>query len=170
MGYRQQVDVDRIVAAFNRCFYSHNTRLQGGAVEPYYVPADGRHGAARVCFRADYLRSALHEVAHWCIAGCHRRRLADYGYWYSPDNRSLSEQAAFFAVEAKPQALEKTFCEALGVPFAASIDNLNLTLPQQSLEDFQSRLEATYWAYRRHGLPERARRFTHLLQRLRRED
>jgi elongation factor P hydroxylase len=54
----------------------------------------------------DYLASALHEVAHWCLAGVERRKLEDYGYWYSPDGRSRGEQSAFENVEARPQALE----------------------------------------------------------------
>ena len=51
--------------------------------------------------------SALHEVAHWCIASAGRRRCRDYGYWYIPPPRDATAQTEFFAVEARVQALER---------------------------------------------------------------
>ena len=50
---------------------------------------------------------------HWCLAGTRRRQRVDYGYWYAPEGRDEAQQAAFFAVEAAPQALESLFCERL---------------------------------------------------------
>ena len=53
---------------FAGCFRERwRTRLEGGATEPLYLPASG-NGVHRLCYRADYFASALHETAHWCIA------------------------------------------------------------------------------------------------------
>lgn len=101
-----------------------NTVLRGGAEEPFYAPASGRHPAV-VHYTRDYFRSALHEVAHWCIAGKRRRQLPDFGYWYAPDGRDADTQAAFLWVEEKPQALEWLFCAACGHSFCVSLDNLS---------------------------------------------
>lgn len=114
-------------ALFDACFLaSHRTVLRGGADEPLYAPsAAPEQEPHRVVYRADYASSALHEVAHWCIAGAARRRQPDYGYWYAPDGRSPEQQSAFERVEVKPQALESIFAEAAGVPFVLSADNLD---------------------------------------------
>jgi len=79
----------------------------------------------RIVYREDYPASALHEVAHWCLAGADRRRLEDYGYWYAPDGRSAEEQAAFERAEARPQALEWVLSDACGFAFNLSADNLD---------------------------------------------
>ena len=160
---QEHLNVDDVVRAFNRCFSIEGVRLQGGAEEPFFRPAGGGHDTATIHFRADYVRSALHEVAHWCHAGPQRRLLPDYGYWYSPDDRSVEEQAAFFAVEARPQALERFFCEALGIRFAPSVDNLSLDISEQDLSAFRSRLDRAYKHYEQCGLPERASRFIEVL-------
>jgi len=118
---------DRIVAVFDRCFASPrglNTRLCGGFEEPYYRPAGDEQRYHRVEFTRDYPASALHEAAHWCVAGAARRRLPDYGYWYAPDGRSASQQAEFERVEVVPQALEWIFSRACGLRFRVSADNL----------------------------------------------
>lgn len=157
------VPASLVIECFNRCFSdSERTLLCGGAEEPYYQPGDG-DGYARIWFRADYVRSALHEVAHWCHAGSHRRQLADYGYWYTPDDRNVAQQAAFFAVEARPQALESLFCDRLGIPFRASVDNLSLEIPEATLQLFLRRLQAAREAYQASGLPPRAHRFAEAL-------
>ncbi|MBA3981743.1 MAG: ATPase [Alcanivorax sp.] len=102
----------------------YDTVLCGGAEEPFYQP--GQPGQPhRILYTRDYFRSALHEVAHWCVAGAARRQQADYGYWYAPDGRDAVQQQAFEQVEVRPQALELLFCEACGHPFAVSLDNLN---------------------------------------------
>ena len=117
---RQLVDV------FNGLFAeSCNTRLFGGGEEPVYLPAGGRGGRHQLIFRQDYFSSALHEVAHWCIAGEQRRLQVDFGYWYKPDGRSLDEQKSFEQVEIKPQALEWIFSVAAGHRFQVSADNLS---------------------------------------------
>jgi elongation factor P hydroxylase len=75
-------------------------------------------------YTCDYPASALHEAAHWCVAGVQRRQLPDYGYWYAPDGRCVEQQAEFERVEVKPQALEWIFARACGRRFRISADNL----------------------------------------------
>ncbi|MDF1629380.1 MAG: elongation factor P hydroxylase [Alcanivoracaceae bacterium] len=110
---------------FADCFLvTENTRLVGQAEEPLYLPAcDGQ--PAQIFYTRDYFRSALHEIAHWCVAGPARRQLADFGYWYAADGRNAQQQAAFLQVELQPQALELLFCAAAGHRFQVSQDNLN---------------------------------------------
>lgn len=154
------VTADAVIAAFNACFmHTEHTVLVGGADEPFYQPATV-DAPAQVQFRADYVRSALHEVAHWCVAGQARRRLPDYGYWYTPDDRNEQQQTAFFAVEARPQALESIFCEALGIGFRPSVDNLSLDIDPSVLQRFEQRLQIARADYASRGLPSRAARFT----------
>ena len=135
--------------------------LVGGASEPFYVPGQPN----QVLFRADYVRSALHEVAHWCVAGRRRRGLPDYGYWYTPDGRSAERQAAFFLVEAKPQAIESLFCEALNVAFAPSVDNLVHASSDSALRAFEKRIGVWRARLLGGGLPRRASRFMAALAR-----
>ena len=86
---------ERLERAFADCFADKlHTRLQGGADEPLYQPALQQGHSHVLHYRADYFASALHEVAHWCIAGTARRRQVDFGYWYAPDGRSGNEQLA----------------------------------------------------------------------------
>lgn len=129
--------LEEIFAALFRV--STNTCLVGGVGEPVYLPAlcsDEQSITAstehqnRLCYREDYFASALHEVAHWCIAGQARRRLKDFGYWYQADGRDSQSQQAFESVEVKPQALEFLFSVAAGYRFTVSVDNLaNNNLP-----------------------------------------
>jgi len=115
-----------LVRVFDRCFLAtYNTCLVGGGEEPVYLPADTDHPHHRIIFRDDYFASALHEVAHWSIAGPERRLKVDFGYWYNPDGRTAEQQRRFFAVEVKPQALEWLFAKACGYPFRVSTDNIN---------------------------------------------
>jgi len=107
-----------------------NTELVGGGDEPVYLPAAGDHSRHRIIYREDYFSSALHETAHWCIAGEARRALVDFGYWYQPDGRTRHQQRAFERVEVKPQALEWLFTTATGRPFRLSTDNLQGDDPQ----------------------------------------
>ncbi len=86
-----------------------NTELIGGADEPIYRPADSQNDRNRLFYRQDYLSSALHEIAHWCIAGPERLKWEDFGYWYQPDVLSKQQQKEFDKVEIKPHALETAF-------------------------------------------------------------
>ena len=117
---------DDLIVLFEKTFLlSHRTRLLGGGEEPEYIPAIDINSEHTIVFTRDYFASALHEIAHWCIAGERRRQLPDYGYWYAPDGRTAEQQKKFEQVEAKPQALEWLFSRACGSAFRLSADNLD---------------------------------------------
>jgi len=126
-----------LVVLFDRTFVrDYRTCLKAGAEEPYYQPAESKDTMHRIWFTRDYFASALHEVAHWCVAGHRRRQLPDYGYWYAPDGRSPEQQAVFEQVEAKPQALEWLFSRAAGFVFRPSADNLTANAgPSEAFKD-----------------------------------
>ncbi len=115
----------QLITIFNHCFGNYNTRLVKGDSEPLYLPADTTIPYHRIIFAHGFYASALHEIAHWCIAGHARRLLIDFGYWYHPDGRDAASQRQFEMAEIKPQALEWLFCMAAGFPFSVSCDNLN---------------------------------------------
>ena len=106
--------------AFGR---AHDTQLIGGALEPLYRPATST-APATLYFREDYPASALHEVAHWCIAGTQRRRQEDFGYHYITGPRNAEDQVAFFESELRTQSLERAFTLTLGLEFQPSADNV----------------------------------------------
>jgi elongation factor P hydroxylase len=151
----------RLERVFDRCFAaSELTRLEGGAEEPLYEPATNPQDSHTLWYREDYFASALHEVAHWCIAGAQRRQQRDFGYWYAPDGRDLDQQAAFERVESKPQALEWFLSRACDYPFRISVDNLDATVDSfTDAEHFKSEVvrQANYW--QRQGLPQRGLQF-----------
>lgn len=120
-------DLRLVIDVFEALFLvPHNTQLIAGADEPVYLPASDESGAInRLFFREDFLPSALHETAHWCIAGTERLKREDFGYWYNPDGRTAAQQRVFEAAEVKPQALEWMFSRACGQKFRLSIDNLS---------------------------------------------
>lgn len=156
---------ERIVTVFDECFSSPtglNTRLVGGHAEPYYRPASesGAHWH-QVEFTRDYPASALHEVAHWCVAGAERRALPDYGYWYAPDGRSTAQQAEFEVVEVKPQALEWIFARACGLKFRVSADNLDAGLGPS--DAFKRNIWLQVLRYCCEGVNPRAHRFARAL-------
>lgn len=140
----------------------YNTRLAGGFAEPYYLA--GKQGDfAEIRFTCDYTRSALHELAHWCVAGASRRELDDYGYWYEPDGRSAAQQAQFFQVEIRPQAIERHFCDAAGIPFSVSVDNLGNPV-SEGISGFTTAVDSCYLQLQRTGLPGRAAQIYRCLQ------
>lgn len=121
-----QHQINDIIQLFNQLFAEQeNTRLLAGDDEPIYLPADTDCEFNRVIFAHGFFASALHEIAHWCIAGQARRKLVDYGYWYEPDGRTAEKQLEFAQVEAKPQAMEWILAQACGYPFVISLDNLS---------------------------------------------
>lgn len=148
-----------LIIIFNRAFQAQeNTVLVGGGEEPLYRPSDENSIFHQIIFTRDYFASALHEIAHWCIAGKKRREMIDYGYWYYPDGRDEAQQALFESVEVKPQALELIFSETVGSAFHISIDNLSGT----SMGDksrFEEKVREQAQFYRAQGLPERAQIF-----------
>ena len=143
---------------FQQCFYGvYATRLQGGAAEPLYQPASPGDECAVIYYREDYFASALHEVAHWCIAGDQRRLELDYGYWYHPDGRNPAQQLAFERAEQEPQALEWHFALACDWPFRLSCDNLAaVSTPGHP---FSAAVSQQAQRYCEHGLPPRGEQF-----------
>ena len=119
-----------LMSLFDETFFtSYHTRLIKGQDEPIYLPADHTRPFHQIVFAHGYFASALHEIAHWLVAGEERRLQEDYGYWYCPDGRDEQQQAAFQAVEVKPQAIEWMLCAAAGFKFNVSCDNLNGVQP-----------------------------------------
>jgi len=115
-----------LINIFNATFLSeYNTRLELGGDEPIYLPADDSQPNHRIIFARGFYASALHEIAHWCVAGPERRLLEDFGYWYEPDGRTEAVQAEFEKVEIRPQAYEWILSLSAGFPFTVSCDNLN---------------------------------------------
>ncbi len=155
---------DDLIRLFNQTFAEKfNTRLLNAADEPLYLPADQHCHYHRILFAHGFFASALHEIAHWCIAGEQRRLLTDYGYWYEADGRSAAQQAEFERVEVKPQALELLFAEAAGFAFRVSVDNLNGEFTDPA--PFRHAVEQQAQRYRIAGLPVRAQMFVDALNR-----
>lgn len=144
-----------LVERFNHLFLeSHNTQLICCEEEPIYRPADAEHPHHRIIFAHGFFASALHEIAHWCVAGKERRLLEDFGYWYQPDGRSAEQQTAFEKVEIKPQALEWIFSQSAHFTFHFSSDNLTSELGAS--DAFQKAVLAQVNIYLTQGLPKRA--------------
>lgn len=155
-------DPTQLVAIFNTLFESsENTRLVRGDDEPVYLPADDQRSFNQIIFAHGFFSSALHEIAHWCLAGKQRRKLLDYGYWYAPDGRSQQQQAKFEQVEIKPQALEWIFSKTCRKNFRVSVDNLN-GVDSDPLP-FQHAVYQQVISYCSRGLPNRADLFRQAL-------
>ncbi len=125
--------LEDIIRIFNDCFEKdYNVRLEKGGDYPIYLPAfldeDGVKSDRPynvIYFARGFYSSALHEIAHWLVAGEERRKLEDFGYWYEPDGRSAERQREFEKVESTPQAIEWILANAAGFRYFASSDNLN---------------------------------------------
>lgn len=150
--YQQLIDI------FNQCFeIEYNTRLVKGDDEPIYLPADDTRPYNAIIFAHGFFSSALHECAHWFIAGAERRKLVDFGYWYEPDGRTAEQQAVFEKVEVKPQAIEWILSVACGHRFRVSVDNLNGE--ETDPTPFKQAVYQQVCDYVKHGLSERAEKF-----------
>lgn len=144
----------QLINLFNTLFIaSHNTVLQLGGDEPIYLPANESEPHHRVIFAHGFFASALHEIAHWCVAGEERRQLEDFGYWYKPDGRTEDEQALFEKVEVAPQALEWIMAQACGLKFNFSADNLSGGIGAS--DSFKQHVFERVQGYVRDGLPDR---------------
>lgn len=155
-------DANDLIRIFNTCFKtSHQTQLILGDGEPLYLPKNTNLPYHTIYFAHGFFRSALHECAHWFLAGEKRRLLEDYGYWYIPDGRNNEEQNKFLEVEVKPQALEWIFCVTAGYPFRPSFDNLNGATTAAASFMEKMLFEITNWCQK--GLPPRARKFQEAL-------
>tara|TARA_B100000446_G_scaffold42376_2_gene38081 strand:- start:38203 stop:38796 length:594 start_codon:yes stop_codon:yes gene_type:complete len=149
LNHRELCDV------FHECFSdSHQTRVKGGGSEPIYRPKSDTQDHHLIVYSHDYAASALHEIAHWCVAGDQRRQLEDYGYWYAPDGRSREQQIEFEKVEVKPQSFEWMFSVAAGRSFRISADNLEAGVGAS--ESFKEAIYEQVSIYCKQGLPARA--------------
>lgn len=156
-------DCEDLIGIFNHTFRaSFNTEMVRGNEEPVYLPADASYPIHRIVFAHGFFSSALHEIAHWCIAGDERRKLVDYGYWYHSDGRDAKQQQVFEAVEVKPQAVEWALASACDKPFNVSTDNLN-GAPSNRLA-FQHKVHDQVMIYLEKGFPNRAEKLIEALQ------
>ncbi len=153
-----------LIHIFRDCFESdYNTRLIKGDSEPIYLPMSKETPYHSIVFAYGFFSSALHECAHWLIAGNERREQIDYGYWYVPDGRNAEEQALFQQVEVKPQALEWILSDAAKFRFQFSIDNLNGS--EADTEAFKAAVQNQVSNYREQGLWPRAQQFYQAIER-----
>lgn len=151
-----------LITLFNQCFFEkYNTLLVKGDDEPIYLPADENRKHHELFFAHGFFASALHESAHWLIAGENRRKLVDFGYWYEPDGRTASQQQLFQSVEIKPQAIEWILSRAANYRFRVSIDNLNGS--ESDTETFKQNVYQQVKTYCEKGLPARAEAFRQAL-------
>ena len=161
--YDNDPDVEPLMALFDQTFLGRfNTRLVRGGDEPVYLPANEHTPYHQIVFAHGYFSSALHEIAHWCIAGEQRRLLEDYGYWYCPDGRDATQQREFEQVEVKPQAIEWAMTIAANRRFQVSTDNLNGAEPDR--EGFTRRVREQLLTYLNSGFPPRATMFIYALR------
>jgi len=161
-GTVQVLNAQALEELFHQTFYQRfNTRLEGGGSEPIYRPQSQLCEYDLIVYSHDYAASALHEIAHWCVAGEERRKLEDYGYWYAADGRSIEQQKTFESVEVKPQAFEWMFSVAAARKFRVSADNLEAGVGAS--ENFKQSICEQAQHYCRDGLPERARLYIEAL-------
>lgn len=154
--------INDLIFLFNRCFSDdYNTQLCRGGDEPLYCPATEARPYHAIFFAHGYYSSALHECAHWFIAGKERRQQVDFGYWYEPDGRTRDQQTLFQQVEIKPQAIEWILSDAAGFRFQVSIDNL--TGEECDTTEFKRALHQQKAQYQESGLPPRAELFRRAL-------
>jgi elongation factor P hydroxylase len=130
--------IHAIEAAVAACF--PQLTIIGGADEPFYQ-APSKGASAILFYREDFPRSLLHELAHYCLAGPKRRALDDFGFWYLPSGRTAADQTRFEVVEARPQGLERRFCEIVGLAFEPSLDDFSGRPPSLA---FLEKLESAY--------------------------
>ncbi|NVK22694.1 MAG: elongation factor P hydroxylase [Kangiellaceae bacterium] len=166
----QYHDVFVLAELFNQEFSDYAVLLKPGADEPFYQAvnehpsSNAKANSAIIYSTQDYFSSALHELAHWCVAGAKRRQLDDYGYWYEADGRSAEQQALFYKVEVKPQALEWAFSLACNIPFRISNDNLNNNeLAQEAVIHFRDNVHQQLAYYFTHGFSGRSLRLIQML-------
>ena len=147
------IELTELLKLLNQNYLNQfDTKIIGGFDEPFYK-VHTEQQPAQIQFSHDYIRSALHELAHWCVAGFERRKLDDYGYWYAADGRNQQQQNEFFKVEIKPQTIEWAFSIVLGIHFEASVDNLGVQV--QGIDEFNDKLKKQLCEYTKKGFPKR---------------
>ena len=155
-------DYQDLIRLFEQTFYQqYQTRLVKGGDEPIYLPASKTCSDHQIVFARGYYASALHELAHWFIAGEQRRLKEDFGYWYLPDGRTSKQQKRFEQVEIKPQAIEWALCVACNKKFNVSADNLNGA--GSDTIAFKKKVYQQVKQYLANGFPARAERFITVL-------
>ncbi len=153
-----------LITIFNDTFFApFNTKLELGGDEPIYLPADETVPHHRIVFARGFYASALHEIAHWCVAGPQRRLLEDFGYWYEPDGRTEAVQAQFENVEVRPQAYEWILSLSAGFPFTVSCDNLNGDFESDRLA-FMRKVHQEVLSILDAGLPQRVSMLSNALR------
>ncbi|EGA71337.1 hypothetical protein VISI1226_11234 [Vibrio sinaloensis DSM 21326] len=153
-----------LIKIFNLTFFAqYNTKLELGGDEPIYLPADEETAYHRIIFARGFYASALHEIAHWCVAGPKRRLLEDFGYWYEPDGRTEQVQAEFEKVEIRPQAYEWILAVSAGFPFSVSCDNLNGDFEPNRLA-FMAKVYAEVESILQQGIPLRVKMLSDALR------
>ncbi len=158
----QSHQIEDLIELFNLTFsQTHNTRLVCCEPEPIYRPADNEFSFNRIVFAHGFFASALHEIAHWCVAGKERRKLEDFGYWYEPDGRSAERQTEFEKVEVKPQALEWIFSQSANFTFHFSADNLEGDAKPS--DEFMQNVHQQVQTYLTKGLPNDAKIWSNAL-------
>ena len=151
-----------LIQLFDSTFFdSFNTRLIKGGDEPLYLPVNADCEYHQIIFARGFYASALHEIAHWCIAGEKRRLKGDFGYWYIPDGRNEKQQQKFEQVEVCPQAVEWAFNVAANKPFNVSADNLEGVPVDRHA--FQAKVYKQVLVYLSKGFPVRAQQFIEVL-------
>lgn len=145
----------RLENVFEALFWQdYQTKLVGGNDEPFYQAANSSVGYNTIFYTKDYFSSALHEIAHWCVAADERRKKDDYGYWYEPDGRNAAQQQLFEQVEIVPQAIERILSCAAGQQFKVSADNLDGNTGASA--NFIHSIHKKTLVYCARGLPSRA--------------
>lgn len=153
-----------LINTFNNTFFQEfNTKLELGGDEPIYLPADEQYAYHRIIFARGFYASAMHEIAHWCVAGPQRRLLEDFGYWYEPDGRTEQVQAEFEKVEIRPQSYEWILSVSAGFPFTVSCDNLNGDFEPDRLL-FMKKVHAEVMTILDSGLPLRVKMLSDALR------
>ncbi len=154
--------VYELASNINKLLAKYNTVLSPGADEPFYRAANDNNYAT-IFSNQDFFSSALHELAHWSLAGQDRRELDDFGYWYYPDGRTQEQQSEFFKVEVKPQALEWAYHLAANIPFQYSLDNLHNQVSIKQIMDFKKGVYGQLKHYFESGFPDRPREIIQFL-------
>ncbi len=153
-----------LIKIFNDTFFAeYNTKLELGNDEPIYLPADDAVPYHRIVFARGFYASAMHEIAHWCVAGPQRRLLEDFGYWYEPDGRTEQVQAEFEKVEIRPQAYEWILSLSAGFPFTVSCDNLNGDFEPDRLA-FMAKVHQEVVRIFEQGIPPRVKQLSQALR------
>lgn len=153
-----------LIDIFNQTFYAdYNTKLELGGDEPFIYRRMNESVTTGIIFARGFYASALHEIAHWCVAGPQRRLLEDFGYWYEPDGRTAQVQAEFEKVEIRPQAYEWILAISAGFPFTVSCDNLNGDFEPDRLA-FMSKVHSEVLKILEQGLPQRVKMLSEALR------